>query len=46
MKVGMSRVSDGPTAVMLFESVYGLGFLGLGQVGHDDSGGEGAGPIR
>ena len=46
MKVRLSRVSDGPTAVMWLEGVYGLGFLGLGHVGDDNSCGEGCDPIR
>src|SRR5262245_53308390 len=50
MKVCVSRIADGPTAVISFESVYGLGsglgLLRLGHVGHDNSCGEGGGPIR
>src|SRR5215467_12069898 len=32
MKVGMSWVANRPTAVMLLECSYSLGFLGLGHV--------------
>jgi hypothetical protein len=50
MKVRVSRISDGPTAVISFESVYGLrfglGFVGLGHGRHDNFGGEDCGPIR
>src|SRR5262245_6474668 len=44
MKVRVSRIADGPTAVISFESVYGLGLLGLGHFGPDNSCGEGCAP--
>jgi hypothetical protein len=50
MKVRIAWIADGPTAVISFESVYGLAsdrcFLGLGHVGHDNSCVEGCGPNR
>jgi hypothetical protein len=50
MKVRVSRIADGPTAVISLESVdglgSGLGLLGLGHVGHDNSCVEGCGPNR
>jgi hypothetical protein len=49
MKVGVPRITDGPTAVIAFESLdglgSGLGFLGLGHVDDHNSCGEGCGPV-